>query len=305
MPNKNKSLYGILGVPRDASEKEIKDAYRKLAMELHPDRNPNDKEKYERFLEISDAYTILSNSEKRREYDSKGSVGKNEGIYQTTSDGTKVDMSIFNDLFDTLFGKDASSIFSTQEPIGFGSNVDWMTGQPIKPKQLKEIFLPENDLGLISALITAYSARSDGEWKVRPASNDDRRWIPKYLYKIKKVEGKVFVFRSVKDWRYESAREREIILKDPSERWREGSERFGPSALFGESFLTGKRNDDFYGEGGVSPVPLGYDNYLRSIKSFAKKVSEGRTDYLPELREVSGFSERGGFRNSRVEGSSL
>ncbi|MBB4211773.1 DnaJ-class molecular chaperone [Rhodothalassium salexigens DSM 2132] len=64
-----KNLYQILGVDRSASEAEIKSAYRKLAKELHPDRNPGDQKIADRFKEVSSAYAILGDKEKRPKYD--------------------------------------------------------------------------------------------------------------------------------------------------------------------------------------------------------------------------------------------
>jgi molecular chaperone DnaJ len=67
--------YEILGVSRDADQKEIKKAYRKLAKQYHPDRNPDDSESAEKFKEISSAYETLSNEEKRANYDRFGADG--------------------------------------------------------------------------------------------------------------------------------------------------------------------------------------------------------------------------------------
>jgi curved DNA-binding protein len=64
--------YKILGVPRDASAADIKNAYRKLAMQYHPDRNPGDKKAEERFKEINEAYQVLSDPKKRERYDQVG-----------------------------------------------------------------------------------------------------------------------------------------------------------------------------------------------------------------------------------------
>jgi molecular chaperone DnaJ len=69
-----RDYYGVLGVSKSASETEIKDAYRKLAMKYHPDRNKSP-EAEEKFKEISEAYAVLSDTNKRRQYDVLGHVG--------------------------------------------------------------------------------------------------------------------------------------------------------------------------------------------------------------------------------------
>lgn len=69
-----KDYYAILGVPKNASQEEIKKAYRKLAMKYHPDRNKGNKEAEEKFKEINEAYAVLSDPEKRKMYDLYGST---------------------------------------------------------------------------------------------------------------------------------------------------------------------------------------------------------------------------------------
>jgi len=71
--------YEILGVARDASPAEIKSAYRKLALKYHPDRNPGNKEAEEKFKKAAEAYEILSNKEKRSQYDQFGQAGPDIG----------------------------------------------------------------------------------------------------------------------------------------------------------------------------------------------------------------------------------
>jgi DnaJ-class molecular chaperone len=75
-----RDYYDVLGVGRSASADEIKKAYRKLARENHPDRNPGDKQAESRFKEIQDAYEVLSDKAKREQYDRFGFVGPGAGF---------------------------------------------------------------------------------------------------------------------------------------------------------------------------------------------------------------------------------
>ena len=70
-----RDYYEILGVSKSANEKEIKKAYRKLAIKYHPDKNPGDKSAEEKFKEAAEAYDILSNPEKKQRYDQFGHAG--------------------------------------------------------------------------------------------------------------------------------------------------------------------------------------------------------------------------------------
>ncbi|MEE4313921.1 MAG: DnaJ domain-containing protein, partial [Desulfofustis sp.] len=67
--------YETLGVPKSATAEQIKKAYRKLALKYHPDKNNGNKESENKFKQISEAYAVLSDTEKRRQYDTYGSAG--------------------------------------------------------------------------------------------------------------------------------------------------------------------------------------------------------------------------------------
>jgi curved DNA-binding protein len=70
-----KDYYKILGVSKDVSDEDLKKAYRKLAMKYHPDQNQGDKKAEESFKEVNEAYAVLSDKEKRRQYDMFGADG--------------------------------------------------------------------------------------------------------------------------------------------------------------------------------------------------------------------------------------
>ncbi len=75
-----KDYYSILGVTKTATPEEIKAAYRKLALKYHPDRNPDNKEAEEKFKEAAEAYEVLSDEKKRRQYDQFGHAGVGGGM---------------------------------------------------------------------------------------------------------------------------------------------------------------------------------------------------------------------------------
>ncbi len=92
----NRDYYEVLGVPRNASEQEIKSAYRKLALKYHPDRNAGDKDAEERFKEAAEAYSVLGDADKRRRYDTYGHAGVGGAA------GAGFDPTVFSDFGDIL-----------------------------------------------------------------------------------------------------------------------------------------------------------------------------------------------------------
>lgn len=142
-----KDYYQILGVPRNATEKEIKSAFRKLARQWHPDVNPGNKEAEEKFKEIAEAYEVLSDPEKRRQYDAlgpdwqraaaaggagpwaAGAPGGRRYEYRTITPEDLRDLfgteSPFSDFFESLFGR-------ARGPAGRGVRVGPRRGSDVE-----------------------------------------------------------------------------------------------------------------------------------------------------------------------------
>src|ERR1043166_7278255 len=102
-----RDYYEILGVGKNANTEEIKKAYRKVAMQHHPDRNPGDKVAEEKFKEAAEAYEILSDSEKKAQYDRYGHAGVSGNGRGFSGGGMNMDdiFSQFGDIFgDEIFG---------------------------------------------------------------------------------------------------------------------------------------------------------------------------------------------------------
>ena len=113
-----RDYYEVLGVDKTADEATIKKAYRKLAMQFHPDKNPDNKEAEEKFKEASEAYEVLSDKDKRQRYDQFGHAGV-EG--QFGGGGFNWDnFSHFDDISDLFGGGGFSSIFESIFGGGFG-----------------------------------------------------------------------------------------------------------------------------------------------------------------------------------------
>jgi len=115
-----KDYYKILGISKTASQKEIKRAFRKLAVKYHPDKNPDDPKAEEKFKEINEAYMVLSDEEKRKYYDQFGTEGPppfaaGGSPFGNVDPNNMADMS---DFFQTLFGGG----FATSRGGGFSAS---------------------------------------------------------------------------------------------------------------------------------------------------------------------------------------
>jgi len=128
-----RDYYEILGITKSASADEIKKSYRKVAMQFHPDRNPGDKSAEEKFKEAAEAYEVLSNADKRAQYDRYGHAAVNNGRGGFNGGGMNMDdiFSQFGDVFgDDLFG----SFFGGRRGGGGGSRVHGVRGSNLRIK---------------------------------------------------------------------------------------------------------------------------------------------------------------------------
>jgi molecular chaperone DnaJ len=103
MTTTKRDYYEVLSVSKSATAEEIKKAYRKLAMQYHPDRNHGDEEAAQKFKEATEAYDVLSDTQKRERYDRYGHAGL-EGMHMHDFSNTDSIFDVFGDLFSDLFG---------------------------------------------------------------------------------------------------------------------------------------------------------------------------------------------------------
>jgi molecular chaperone DnaJ len=125
-----KDLYGALGVSKGASADEIKKAYRKLAREYHPDKNPGDAAAEERFKEVQHAYDVLSDAEKRKQYDAFGSADGRRGFdprgggFNYAGDFNIGDLGDLGDIFGGIFGRGRGARQQTRAQSGADLEVE-------------------------------------------------------------------------------------------------------------------------------------------------------------------------------------
>lgn len=299
------NYYKLLGVPKDASDEDIKKAFREKAIQNHPDKinHLSEEEKLKRqelMYQINEAYGTLSSAEKRKVYDKQSSERQSSNT--RSSEGanrqTRRSETSYDDLFSSIFSNSGmDSIFG-----GGGSWGDFF-GTPLKQDDFFSI--PENDWGLIIALKKAYESKGDGKWRVKKSESDKREWMPDELYSVKKENGKITVFRKINDWRSEFNRDKIIEIR------KEGSytekEQVKPDVFINEYYLAGDGRDRMSES---YKIPSSFGEYLGALKSLAKKFAkkeldkDGKYEISQEVRIMNSYGEYGA-NNTRCEWKSL
>lgn len=129
----DKDFYKILGVPKDASEADIKKAYRKLARKYHPDQNQDDPSAEQKFKDLSEAYAVLSDAEERQQYDAIRAMGSGARFSAGGPGGAGSPGGAgFEDLFGGLFGQGARP--------GGGRRTSYSTGGSNIPPEFADLF---------------------------------------------------------------------------------------------------------------------------------------------------------------------
>ena len=153
----DKDFYKILGVANDVSEAELKKVYRKLARQFHPDSNPGDAKAEARFKEISEAYSVLSDAEQRKEYDAVRAMGGGARFTQGAG-GPGQGAGGFEDVFSNIFGGGGGG-FGGGNP--FGGGFGGRGGFGPQPGQDKSVSITINFIDSIKG--TTEKLRLEGE----------------------------------------------------------------------------------------------------------------------------------------------
>ncbi|BBA84818.1 molecular chaperone DnaJ [endosymbiont of Pachyrhynchus infernalis] len=143
--------YKILGLSRDANDRDIKRAYKKLAMKFHPDHNPNNSSSEEKFKEIKEAYEVLINPSKRSAYDKYGhsafnqDLGGNEGASNRDSNFSSNFSDIFSDIFGDIFSNGSKQKYNKGQDLHYNLEIDFEESIKGCNKDIKILFSDKCD----------------------------------------------------------------------------------------------------------------------------------------------------------------
>ena len=283
--------YKVLGVKRDATDKEIRAAFKIKAREFHPDVN-KDSSAEDNFKEVSVAFETLTRNRTKYDLDNPPTPERTYSRPERQPSPTPPRQPTQEgDFFKSdFFGED----FFAGTPFGRESHSTKIDG----------ISIPDTDWGLLAALKMAYQSKEDGIWNVKKSESDDREWMPEVVYSIRKISNETVLSRIVKDFRRNGERDRNIFMRKEGP-WSAKVTVIAPDAMFDEYYLAGYGLSKF----DISPdIPDHLDKYYANLKSLALKLVKNETDkdgnitIDPERMVLNKYAKHDA-RNVRYEGS--
>lgn len=260
--------YRVFGLQYGAKDDAIKQKYRELQKKYHPDMAPEGKkDEYKRISQnLNEAFRVLGfggrDPELRKKYDKEYLINRENELKKQKTR-------------------------------------DEMFYEEVRKAEIK---IPENDIGLLAALIEAYKSKSESEWNVKKSENDKRGWMPENVYSVvRDGGGNVSVFRTIKDWRLKHQREEEVEFYNRDRPWELEARRKDPNIKLGEKYFS---NEGMRLVRGVA-FPYGFSEYLRAMKSLANKLSKetGPDGYRVDLEvDIINRYTEGSLNYFRMEG---
>jgi len=280
----NRSFYEILGVPKSAKDIEIKAAFRKLALKYHPDRNPGDKTAEEKFKEANGAYQVLSDDIKRFRYDQ-------EVEYRSRSMEPGMGGWSAPNWGGPNVGQYYNQAAYNQPPQQPKREVK-IEPEPVKQKETK-FLIPENDIGLLAALVEANRSKVDGFWVVK--NSGIRSDVPDDVYQVVKHEGNIHIYRKISDLRDRNRRNNAMFLYEEGSKSKIQSS-VDPNGWMHEHYLYGDGNSR------LSEPKLMPENsrlYFMALRELAKKIEAAETAFnVHQIKKEINISQERDYINS-------
>lgn len=214
-----RDYYDILGVPKNASQDDLKKAFRKLARTYHPDVN-NVADAEDTFKEINEAYQVLSDDNRRAAYDRLGHQGYHESDASSSGEEnlshSRDPLGGYARMFAAAMGYNQTGS-GTSSPSYTPTEMPYSTNSPASNGRPKSIQLGVNDMMFVASMSKILSDKykeEEGVFMIPKSPHEDRSWMPDFVWKVERYvdDGRMHtrVSRTVYDWAMFNSTEREI-----------------------------------------------------------------------------------------------